>query len=142
MDADAPNLPLTGGCMCGATRYEIDAPLEAVGYCHCTRCQRRSGCSASISGRVAAGSFRVVRGEQNVEAYRPENGFEKAFCSACGSALFSRNPVEPHQIGVRLGTLDSDPGLRPSYRQFVAYAVPWEPVPDDGLERFPEGRST
>ena len=43
-------------------------------------------------------------------------------------------------ISVRLGAFDDDPGVRPSYRQFVAYAVPWEPLPDDGLERFPERR--
>jgi hypothetical protein len=37
-----------------------------------------------------------------------------------------------------MGTFDSDPGVRPSYRQFVAYAAPWETIPDDGLERFSE----
>ena len=41
-------------------------------------------------------------------------------------------------ISIRLGTFDTDPGIRPSYRQFVTYAAPWEPIPDDGLERFPE----
>ena len=35
-----------------------------------------------------------------------------------------------------MGTFDEDPGVRPSYRQFVAYAAPWEPIPDDGLPRF------
>jgi hypothetical protein len=38
-----------------------------------------------------------------------------------------------------MGTLDEDPGLRPSHRQFVAYAATWEPIPDDGVPRFPEG---
>jgi hypothetical protein len=39
---------------------------------------------------------------------------------------------------VRLGAFDADPGVRPGIRQFVAYAAPWEPIPDDGLPRFPE----
>ena len=43
--------------------------------------------------------------------------------------------------GVRLGAIDGDPGVRPESRQFVAYAAAWEPIPDDGLERFPESRS-
>ena len=128
--------------MCGAVRYEVDAPLEAAGYCHCTRCQRRTGGSAAVSARVAPGSFRIARGEEHVQAFAPQDGFEKAFCSACGSALFSRNPAEPHQISVRMGTFDTDPGIRPSYRQFVAYAASWEPVPDDGLTRFPERRTS
>ena len=43
-------------------------------------------------------------------------------------------------IGVRMGAFDGDPGIRPSVRQFVAYAAPWEPIPDDGLPRYPESR--
>jgi hypothetical protein len=41
-------------------------------------------------------------------------------------------------VGVRLGAIDGDPGVRPTARQFVAYAAPWEPIPDDGLERHDE----
>jgi len=71
-----PGLPLTGGCMCGAVRYEIDAPLEGAGYCHCTRCQRRTGGAASVSARTAPGSFRVARGDELIAgclvAVRPE----------------------------------------------------------------------
>ena len=72
--------------------------------------------------------------------WAPEDGFRKEFCSVCGSALWSRDPNDPDVVGVRMGALDGDPGIRPSTRQFVAYAVPWEPIPDDGLERFPERR--
>jgi hypothetical protein len=140
MDASTPTLPLTGGCMCGAVRYEVDAPLESAVYCHCTRCQRRTGGSASASARVEPGSFRIARGEELVEVYRPEDGFAKAFCSSCGSALYSQSPVQPEIISVRMGTFDTDPGIRPSCRQFVAYAAAWEPIPDDGLPRHPERR--
>lgn len=41
-----------------------------------------------------------------------------------------------------MGALDEDPGIRPSAHQFTDYAVPWEPLPDDGLPRFPERRPT
>jgi hypothetical protein len=75
-------------------------------------------------------------------AYEPGgDGYSKFFCSACGSALWSRHPVDHEVIGVRLGAIDGDPGVRPSYRQFVAFAAAWEPVPDDGLQRFPERRT-
>jgi hypothetical protein len=58
----------------------------------------------------------------------------------CGSALFGSNPARPEPIGIRMGSFDEDPGVRPSVRQFVAYAAPWEPIPDDGLPRFPHSR--
>jgi hypothetical protein len=126
--------------MCGAVRYEVGAPLQYAGYCHCKRCQRRTGGSAAISARVVPGSFTLEQGGDQIAYYRPEAGFEKAFCASCGSALFSRNPDDHGEIFVRMGTFDGDPGVRPSYRQFVAYAAPWEPIPDDGLTRHPERR--
>jgi hypothetical protein len=126
--------------MCGGVRYELDAPPEYAGYCHCTRCQRRTGGAASISARVERGSFRITDGAELVAVFSPDEGFEKAFCSECGSALFSRHRDDPEVVSVRMGTFDGDPGVRPSYRQFVAYAAPWEPIPDDGLPRHPERR--
>jgi hypothetical protein len=127
--------------MCGGVRFEVTEPPIAAGYCHCRRCQRRSGTAASISARIAPGSLRILQGDELIKAYEPPDGFHKLFCSACGSALWSRSPSDPDVVSVRLGTFDGDPGVRPSYHQYVAYAAPWEPIPDDGLERFPERRS-
>ncbi len=134
------DLPLTGGCLCGGVRFEVDEPPISAGYCHCTRCQRRTGTAASVQARIVPGSLRIVSGEDLVRAFEPEDGFPKEFCSACGSALWSRNPDNPDALSVRMGAFDEDPGVRPSYRQYVAYAAQWEPLPDDGLERFPERR--
>ena len=131
-------LPLTGGCLCGAVRFEVTEPLVSSGYCHCTRCQRRTGTAASPGARIAPGSLRVLAGEEHIKAYEPEDGFAKVFCSACGSALWSRSQEDPDIFSIRLGAFDDDPGIRPTYRQFVAYAAPWEPLPDDGLPRHDE----
>ena len=130
--------PITGRCLCGGVRFEIDGPLGPASYCHCTRCQRRTGTAASAQARLEPGSLRFVAGADLVREYQPPDGFAKAFCSACGSALFSRDPAGPEPFSVRLGVLDGDPGVRPGYRQFVAYAASWEPIPDDGLPRHDE----
>ena len=129
---------LTGACLCGGIRYEISEPFVSAVYCHCARCQRRTGSGASATAHVAPGAFRIVAGHELVRCWKPDKGWEKCFCSNCGSALFSRNPDDHDQMGVRLGTVDGDPGIRPQKRQFVAYAAAWEPLPDDGLPRFPE----
>jgi hypothetical protein len=63
-----PELPLTGGCACGAVRYEVTAPIPVASYCHCKRCQRRSGAAASANARPAAGTFRVVAGEDRLRS--------------------------------------------------------------------------
>src|SRR3954462_12918155 len=131
--------PLTGGCMCGGVRYEISEPLVSAGYCHCTRCQRRTGGAASAQARVAPGSMRIVEGEELVRSWSPEGGgFAKAFCSVCGSQLWSESPDDPEIRSVRLGSFDEDPGIRPSARTFVAYAAPWEAIPEDGVPRYAE----
>ena len=137
MPGSSPERPLTGGCGCGAVRFEVTEPFESAVYCHCTRCQRRTGTAASANGRAAPGSFHGVAGEEHLRSWAPEGGAEKVFCGLCGSALFSRSG---ERIGVRLGALDGDPGIRPQWHQYVAYAAPWEELPDDGLPRYPEAR--
>ncbi len=134
----ASAIPLTGGCGCGRVRFEITAPLVAAAYCHCTRCQHRTGAAAAASARVVAGSLTVTAGEQELRTWAPGDGFEKVFCGECGSALFGRDPSTGEIAIVRLGAIDGDPGIRPSARQFVAYAAPWETIADDGLPRFDE----
>lgn len=133
-------LPLTGGCNCGAVRFEVTAPLLVASYCHCKRCQRRSGAAASANAHPAPGTFRIVAGEDRLRVWKPDGGGEKWFCSDCGSSLFGRNPSHADPISIRMGTFDDDPGIRPSVRQFVDYAAPWEPIPDDGMPCHAESR--
>ena len=128
-----------GGCLCGAVRFELTAPPLVAGYCHCTRCQRRTGTAVSAGAAVEPASFRFLSGEDQVRGWQPPDGMEKCFCGICGAHLFSRAP-DRSRISIRMSAFDSDPGVRPGYRQFVAYAASWEAIPDDGLPRFDEAR--
>jgi hypothetical protein len=134
----APFQSLTGGCGCGAVRFEIRSAPGAAIYCHCTRCQRRTGTAAAVSVMVAPGSVVVTDGAEQLGGWAPPNGREKVFCRLCGSAVLTRDPGDGQILGVRMGAIDGDPGVRPSARQYVAYAAPWEPIPDDGLPRYDE----
>ncbi|WP_026911596.1 GFA family protein [Patulibacter minatonensis] len=131
-------ISLSGGCGCGAVRFEISEPLVAAAYCHCTRCQHRTGTAAQASAKTVDGSFRLVSGEAALGRWAPGSGFDKVFCTACGSAVFAQDPDDHDRVMVRMAAIDGDPGVRPQARQFVAYAAPWEPIPDDGLPRFDE----
>lgn len=130
--------PLTGGCMCGTVRWELaEAPIGS-GICHCRRCQRRTGSASSYSALALRSAFEITSGEEAIRSYRPEEGWHKYFCGECGSALFTLNPEMEEVIGLRMGGFDEDPGVRPAFHQFIAYAPAWAPVPDDGLLRFDE----
>jgi len=61
-----PSRPLTGHCGCGAVRFEIAKPLAGAAYCHCTRCQRRSGTAVQASAKIEPGSLKLTSGEQQL----------------------------------------------------------------------------
>ena len=143
-DGSTPaSAPLTGRCMCGAVRFEVTRPLLGAIYCHCKRCQRRTGTAFSVSGLTEPGSMRVTAGEDVVRSWDPaDGGWIKAFCGECGSQVYTTSSRRPELQSVRMGALDEDPGIRPSAHQFTDYAAPWEPLPDDGLPCFTERRPT
>lgn len=126
--------------MCGGVRFEVTEKPLSAGYCHCTRCQRRTGTAASAQARLAPGSFRLLEGEELVKTYTPDGGWAKSFCSNCGSALWSHNPDTGEPGSVRLGLFDPPHDIRPQWHTYVDYACEWEPLRDDGLERYPESK--
>ena len=135
----SPDAPLTGQCACGAVRFEVTAPFQTAGYCHCKRCQRRSGALWALSAAVGADAFSIVRGQEHVRVWAPDDGLPKAFCSTCGGQVYGDGGKF---IVVRLGAVDDDPGIRPEWHQWVESAPDWEPLPDDGLPRFQGRRQT
>jgi hypothetical protein len=89
-------LPLTGGCNCGAVRYEVTKPLVRASYCHCKRCQRRTGAAASPQAHPAPGTFRIVAGQEKLRMWKPPaGGGEKWFCGDCGSPIFGAKHQPP-----------------------------------------------
>jgi hypothetical protein len=128
--------------LCGAVRFEVSAPIISAGYCHCTHCQKRTGTGSSANCRVPQQGFQILDGVEHLRSYQPPSGVPKLFCSTCGSALFSGDPLHDEEVAIRLGAFDQDPGIRPHYRQFVDSAASWEPIPSDDLERHPRSRLT
>ncbi|MFN8222325.1 MAG: GFA family protein [Gaiellales bacterium] len=116
-----------------------EPPVDAS-YCHCTRCQHRTGGAWSLSARLAPGSLRITAGEGDISAWAPAGGFEKHFCSRCGSALFAQSPTDRSVVAVRFAAFDVAPDVKPSFRQFVASAPAWDTIPDDGIPRYDEAR--
>lgn len=133
-----PTLPLLGGCGCGAVTFALkEAPIAAA-YCHCRRCQHRTGTAVQASAKIDPDSITIAKGEQHLRGWEPPGGLEKVFCELCGSHLFGRDAETGAITVVRMAAFDDDPGVRPAAHQFVAYAAPWEEIRDDGLPRFDE----
>jgi hypothetical protein len=133
----SPDAPLRGSCACGAVSFEVTAPFETAGYCHCKRCQRRTGTLWSFNAMVPLSGFRVVQGRERIRSWAPPDGTPKVFCDECGGHLYSDGG---DSIWVRLGAVDGDPGIRPEWRQWIESAPDWATIPDDGVPRFEQQR--
>ena len=129
--------PLTGGCGCGAVRFEIVRaagrrrllPLHALPAPH-------GGCLVAPDAH-GAGLFRLTAGEDDVAMWRPGGGFDKAFCRRCGSALFSGDPDDTSIVSVRFAARSTT--IRRSGRRTGRSSISRHrssPIPDDGLARY------
>lgn len=132
---------MTGRCLCGAVRFEVEGDFEAVTQCHCASCKKLSGGVGTVNGRARSSAIRILGGADHVRTYQPAEGSAKTFCSACGSNLFGGGWPESEKCSVRLTTLDVPYPEKPGAHLFVRSAAPWETLPDDGAERYETTRS-
>jgi hypothetical protein len=125
---------ITGGCACGAIRYQFTGlPLASLN-CHCRDCQRETGSGYASILIVPTSAFAVTCGTPRCFDVIADNGntATRTFCAACGSALFGAGP---DTTNIRAGSLD-DPGLfRPSMDIYTASAQPWDLMSPD-LPKF------
>jgi hypothetical protein len=127
---------ITGSCLCRAVRYECSDPTHSVN-CHCSRCRKSNGAAFATVLRVPLASFRIVAGEGSLARYESSPGCERTFCKVCGSNLFSLRSALG-RVHVRLGTVDGDPGVRPTAHVFVGSKAPWYEITDE-LPQHEEG---
>jgi hypothetical protein len=115
MSAKRPKLPMTGGCSCGAIRYEITSFPLLLYTCNCTNCQTRSGSAFALNMPVATSGFRVVEGEPRAWRHISPSGVPVAsrFCGDCGAHLYGERAGRAEIVNVRAGTLDDTSWLVP-----------------------------
>jgi len=121
----------TGGCLCGAVRFEIHGGIRNIVYCHCSQCRKAQGSAFATNGIVNAADFKIVAGEEMLTGYEATPGQTKSFCRVCGSPIMSRSVSSPDQVRVRLGTVESDIGERPGAHIFVTSKANWEDICGD-----------
>jgi hypothetical protein len=124
--------PYTGGCQCGAVRYEISAEPVSAYVCHCTECQRQSGSAFAMAIRVPKEHFRLIRGTLKSFVRPTPSGqtIECSFCSDCGTRIYHVSQRFKDQKSVKPGTLDDARWVKPTHHLFVRSALPWVRIPD------------
>ena len=125
--------PLTGGCLCGAVRYSVDAPVERLVACYCTDCQKISGAAGSVNALVPADAFRLTAGSLNSFTKTADSGnaLERRFCADCGTCICNPLGGNAAFLILKVGTLDRQDGMRIVRNVWTCSRPSWAPMDAD-----------
>lgn len=131
----------TGGCLCGAIRYEIKSDPVRVANCHCDDCRRSSGSPFATNVFVNADDLVVLQGSPKSFQHLTDSGntMTKQFCGDCGAPLFGGSSGGSAFRAVRVGSIDDASFVRPMIDVFASKALPFTILSDD-TEHFERGR--
>jgi hypothetical protein len=129
-------MAVTGGCACGAVRYESDEVPFHRTLCHCVDCRRAAAAPAVAWFTVPATALRYVRGAPAVHRSSPQ--VERSFCAACGTPLTYRNDGYAHEIDVLTCSLDDPETAAPQDHTWASQRLSWMRV--DDMPAFPRSR--
>lgn len=125
-------MAMTGGCLCGAVRYQIEGAPKFVGVCHCKHCQKQSGSAFSVNLGVSGSKLAITGTVKSFDDAAASGAtLSRRFCPECGSALFSVSDASPNLIFVKGGSLDDASVLKPVMHVWTASAQPWVTIDPD-----------
>lgn len=127
----------SGGCACGAVRYETDADPIMAGHCQCTKCQTLSGAGHVTFAAFPAAAVKVT-GQLVPWNYTADSGntATRNRCAVCGTQVTGGTSGMPDLMGLNLTTMDDASGITPGMVFFHSKAQPWDSV-DPKLPTFP-----
>ena len=132
---------ISGGCLCGAVRYEGNAEPLGTRVCHCTDCQHSSGSAFSVNVVVPASTVTFKGDSLASFTYKGGSGksVSRKFCRNCGSSLASEAELLPSALVLRAGTLDDTSWVMPTTHIWTDSAQAWVHI-DPGAVKFPRAR--
>jgi len=120
---------VTGGCFCGAVKFEIKLPTTFCGHCHCSMCRRPHGASFVTWTGVPLERFAITVGEEHITMYQSSEHGRRSFCSICGSQMFCQ--TEPEVIDIALAALHGKIDRDPEAHYYYDSRAEWTQVSDD-----------
>ena len=127
---------ITGGCLCGAVRYESRAEPITARMCWCRFCQYIAAGNAAVSACFLTARMKISGETRDYQSVADSgNTMHRRFCPTCGVHLFSQAEARPHLIFVRAGTLDDPNMVKPAATIWAAKAPAWACI-DASLPAF------
>ena len=128
----------TGGCQCGAVRYECNADAIFMGNCHCRDCQKASGSGYEAAIGVPAPALKIT-GNVKYHDVKADSGnmVSRGFCPNCGSRLFGKSSGMAQLAVIMAGSLDDPKQFQPGMDVYTSSAQPWDHM-NPGLPKLPK----
>ncbi|MCG9786859.1 GFA family protein [Vibrio mediterranei] len=116
---------VTGSCLCGSVRFEVQDSFENFYFCHCEQCRRVTGSSHASNAITNKNNIVWTKGEElTVRFDHPGGVFTKVFCSRCGSGL-PHNSQNGKDLVVPVGCLDTALSMLPNAQIFCSEKAEW-----------------
>lgn len=127
---------ISGGCQCGAVRYECGAEPIAAGHCQCTNCQKFTGAGHASNMMLPKDAF-TVNGEVSCYQYTADSGntMLRFFCPKCGSPVYGSSSGNTAAVMVRAGGLDDPAIFEANFALFADSAQAWDDI-DPSIKSF------
>lgn len=129
----------TGSCLCGGVAFRVVGALEPVQVCHCRQCRKAHGTPFATNIPVRKEALLFERGGDFITEFQSSPGKFRAFCSQCGSPLYSRLTDLPGVFRIRAGLINEPLDVRPASHAYVGSKANWWVINDD-LPRFEKAR--
>lgn len=122
---------MTGGCLCGTVRYELESEPSDCGWCHCRTCQLSSGTPAQAFAGVPRGDWVATSGADSIRMIRSSSFGQRYFCGECGTPLYVTVDHQPDTLDFSVVTLDDPEAVPPEYHIFWGSRIGWFNPGDD-----------
>lgn len=124
-----------GSCKCQAVCFEYDGEFGVITVCHCADCRKLQGSTAVVAAPANGNQLRWLAGQDRITEYESSPGKKRAFCSCCGTPLYSRRDDLPGVVRLRMGCLDTPTDAVPQAHIFCQQLPAWAAL-DDALPRY------
>lgn len=120
-----------GSCLCGGVQFSIAGELAPIQVCHCAQCRRAQGGPFATNIPVDKRTLTFSSGERLLARFESSPGKVRAFCSVCGSPVFSARDSLPGVVRIRAGLLHEPVDSRLDFHAFTGSKCSWWPIHDD-----------
>jgi len=120
---------LKGSCLCRKVRFTYSAEVTELSMCHCSQCRKAQGTAFAANSPLDDKKLRF-EGAEFIKKFPSSGDKVRAFCSECGSALYSAKASVPGIKRIRLGTIDTEFNCQNKYHIHTNSKALWHDITD------------